>query len=294
MLAELVQTTTSDHMTLYGAWHRTATHPSSTIPLDGVLMLHGVGGNFYNSHLLATLAGQLVIHGVQVLRVNTRGHDFVSLTRSKMGPQRQGATYETVDQCRHDIDAWIAFLVERGCHHVGVVGHSLGAIKAVYATAYQPHAATRLVVAMSPPALSYRRFLDGPRRKLFEKTMRRAQQHVDEGKPEAIIRTKYPFPLLITAAGYIEKYGPAERYNILRFANRLPCPTLFTYGQRELESGSVAFADLPDALAALNYDDHVPQCVTISGADHRYTDLEHQLADKVIGWLKNVKIADNR
>ena len=36
-----------------------------------------------------------------------------------------------------------------------------------------------------------------------------AQQYVDSGQPEALIDTAYPIPLLVTAAVFIEKYGPS-------------------------------------------------------------------------------------
>jgi pimeloyl-ACP methyl ester carboxylesterase len=287
MLTELVETDTSDGFTLHGAFYTAQQLPDTSFGLDAVLLLHGVGSNFYSSPLLKHLTAEFLRRGLTVLCVNTRGHDFVSLTRTDAGPQRQGAAYETVGHCHLDIAAWNDFLCGRGATRIGIVGHSLGAIKALFATAYHPHSATRRVVAISPPCLSYSAFLAGSRRVLFEKTIERARRHIAEGKPETLIRAKYPFPLLITAAGYLEKYGPEERYNILRFASRLSCPVLFTYGQLELDSGSTAFAGVPQQLSTLPGSPDALTIVTIPEADHVYSGVQNLVADRIVDWLKN-------
>ncbi len=283
---ELVETATEDGLTLHGALHQRHGAPvPSAMPVDSILLLHGVGSNFYSSPLLTHLAQQFAKQGLTTLCANTRGHDFVSLARTVAGPQRQGAAYETVGQCRYDIAAWNEFLCGRGAQRIGVVGHSLGAIKAVYATVLHPHRATSLVVAISPPRLSYVAFQNGPRKILFQRTMARAQAHIDQGKPEALMRVKYPFPLLITAAGYLEKYGPAERYNLLEFANQLPCPALFTYGELEIESGSVSFTGLPEALQGLPRRPKPLETITVAGANHLYEGCLGPLAGKILDWL---------
>jgi hypothetical protein len=107
---------------------------------------------------------------------------------------------------------------------------------------------------------------------------------VAEGQGQELFTSKFPFPLLITAAGYIDKYGPAERYNILRFAHDVPCPALFVYGSKELSHGGIAFEGLPDALEALpgSGGRHI---AVIEGADHMYTGLGEPLAETIAGWL---------
>lgn len=285
MLVELVETNTQDGLTLHGALHRPAGPTGAQSVLDSILLLHGVGSNFYGSPLLAYLAEYFAEQGLTTVRANTRGHDFVCLARTSAGPQRQGAAYETVGHCHYDIAAWIEFLRRHGATRVGIVGHSLGAVKAVYAAAYHPHPATVAVVAMSPPRLSYTAFQQGSRQALFSRYLARAQGHMEEGKPETLMRVKYPFPLLITAAGYLEKYGPAERYNLLRFAQRLACPALFAFGQEELESGSAAFADLPAALQSLSSEAGPLQTLTIPGANHLYDGCFASLAGRIQQWL---------
>jgi alpha/beta superfamily hydrolase len=99
-----------------------------------------------------------------------------------------------------------------------------------------------------------------------------------------LFTSKYPFPLLITASAYIDKYGPAERYNILNFVAALPCPALFVYGGKELTTGGIAFAGLPDILNSMAGTERRSVAV-IDGADHVYTATSERLASEVTKWL---------
>jgi len=107
------------------------------------------------------------------------------------------------------------------------------------------------------------------------------------GKGEELFTSTFPFPLLVTAAAYIDKYGPAERYNILKFAADLPCPALFTYGGKELTSGGIPFAGVPDALKSLPGGER-RSIEVIDGADHVYTGVSEKLAETVAAWLKQL------
>ena len=155
MLVELVRSTTSDGVRLDGALHRADNSADRRLPIDAVVCLHGVGANFYGSTLFEDLLPAFLGRGVAVLRVNTRGHDRVSIANTTGGPVQQGAAYEVVGQCRYDVRAWLDFLAQRGFQRVGLMGHSLGAIKAIYAEAHEPHTKTGCLIAISPPRLSY-------------------------------------------------------------------------------------------------------------------------------------------
>ncbi len=133
---------------------------------------------------------------------------------------------------------------------VGLVGHSLGAVKCLYAVAHEPQAGVRGVVAVSPPRLSYAHFVSGPEGPRFLEDFALAERHVREGWPAALVEVTLPLPMVITAAGYVEKYGPDERYDYVPLLRGFPCPVLVTLGEREVE-GNMAFRGAPEALAAL-------------------------------------------
>jgi pimeloyl-ACP methyl ester carboxylesterase len=249
-------------------------------------LLHGVAGNFYTSSTFDAVTPALQQVGLTVLSVNTRGHDSVFGASLGSIRHRFGAAYEIVDECRHDIAAWVEFLASRGHERIVLIGHSLGAIKAVYCQAHDKLSQVAAVIAASPPRLNYSAFMNAPESSTFFESFAAADQMAKAGRGDDLFTSKFPFPLLITASAYIDKYGPAERYNILKFAADLPCPALFTYGSKELSHGGIAFIGLPEALLSLSGVER-RQVVVIEGADHIYTGLGNELAKAMTAWLNS-------
>ena len=258
----------------------------SRVDVDALVCLHGVGGNFYGSTLLEKITPSLLELGIHVLWANTRGHDAMNTSIVSSKGRRQGAAYETVDDCRHDVAAWIDQLIERGHERIGLLGHSLGAIKSIYSQAMERHESVQRIVAISPPRLSYSCFVNGEHRATFFETIATAEQHVAEGRPAVLMEVTFPFPLLITASGYVDKYGREERYNILKFADKVHCPMFFTYGERELDHGEIAFAGVPEALESLSTAAPLTT-TTIPNADHSYFGAYDSLAAEVANWISN-------
>jgi len=162
MLVYVVQTTTRDGVRLDGMWEGPTFDGMRGKILDGVVMVHGTGGNFYSSTLFDEMGRRLLDMSIHVLRVNTRGHDGISNAVTAKGGRRLGAAYEIVDDCRHDLAAWVDFLKERVGPRIGLIGHSLGAVKCLYALAHEDALAVERVIAISPPRLSYSWFCGNP------------------------------------------------------------------------------------------------------------------------------------
>jgi len=79
--------------------------------------------------------------------------------------------------------------------------------------------------------------------------------------------------LLITAASYVDKYGPADRYNIVKLIEHLNIPTHFIYGGSELTDGNTAFAGLAKILVDKVRDLELGGLVSVEvipEADHLY------------------------
>jgi pimeloyl-ACP methyl ester carboxylesterase len=283
VLVDLVQTTTADGVRLDGML-QTPTG-KSVLPLDAVCLVHGTGGNFYSSTLFDAVGERFLALGCAVLRVNTRGHDGISNAVTARGGRRLGAAYEVVDDCRHDLAAWVEWLRERIGPRVGLVGHSLGAVKCLYALAQTAPPSTVCVVAVSPPCLSYSWFCTTAKRDEFLQTYNLAQQHLDGGRPDVLLDVKFPLPFAITAAGYVEKYGPDERYNYLRLLPAVKCPTLVTLGSIEVRDNA-AFQGAPEALQELSAKQPNLQTVLIEGADHFYSGVRPQVVAALESWLR--------
>jgi pimeloyl-ACP methyl ester carboxylesterase len=286
VLVDLVQVTTADGIRLDGSYQAPAADTAPTAPVDSFCLVHGTGGNFYSSTLYDELAARLRGLGHGVLRVNTRGHDGISTAQMPRGGKRQGAAYEVVDDCRHDLAAWLGWLRQHGGPRVGLVGHSMGAVKCLYSLAQSPGLAA-CVLALSPPRLSYEAFCTGPQGPAFLADFALAEQHVRSGRPAALMEVSLPLPLVITAAGYLEKYGPEERYNFLRLVGSVSCPALFIFGGKEVEQHP-AFRGVPEALVARAERQPLVQVQTVSGADHFYTGVRTELQGRVEAWLRSL------
>lgn len=290
MLADLVHVTTRDGLRLDGAYQEPGAGAPRALTLDALCLLHGTGGNFYGSTLLEAFADRFLALGGAVLRVNTRGHDGVSNVATAAGGRRQGAAYEAVDECRHDVTAWLDWLREHAGPRVGLLGHSMGAVKCLYAAAHEPDLSPARVVALSPPRLSYSWFCSGPRAAEFLDAYALAERHVAAGQPAALLDVKFPLPYLVTAAGYLDKYGPDERFNYLRFAGGVACPALFTFGSLEVAS-NVAFQEAPAAVHELAARHPRLAVEVIPGADHFYTGVRAPVVAAVERWLHGVAAA---
>ncbi|MFN0018985.1 MAG: alpha/beta fold hydrolase [Pirellulaceae bacterium] len=284
MQADLLRTLTPDGLRLDGAL--LAGNEVASRPVDAALCLHGVGANFYTCSALEAVAPALRKLGISVLFANTRGHDSLYTAAIAMGRRRQGAAVEIVDECRLDVAGWCKFLVERGMQRILLVGHSLGAIKAVYSQAHEPNPSVVGLIAASPPRLSCQAFKNSLESTLFFDSLSTAEQLVKAGRGDELFLAKFPFPLLMSGTAYVDKYGPGERYNILDFAGRVPVPALFTYGSKELETGGIAFAGLAEALAKLPEKRGPLTVEVISGADHNYTGCGESLAAAMSKWIE--------
>jgi pimeloyl-ACP methyl ester carboxylesterase len=285
VIVELVQTWTADGLRLDGSYQGPSSPRRSDIRADAFCLVHGTGGNFYNSTLFDAVAERLLELGSAVLRVNTRGHDGISTAATRTGGQRLGAAYEYVDDCRKDLPAWAEWLRQRCGSRFGLIGHSLGAVKCLYAQVHEPTLAADCVVALSPPRLSYSWFCSSPEGPQFLETFRQAERSVQNGDAGMLLDVKLPLPYVITAAGFHEKYGPDERYNFLRFLSAVRCPVLVTLGSVEMDN-NMAFRGAAEELTALQQRSTQLEIATIAGGDHFYTGVRAQLVGRVEAWLR--------
>jgi dienelactone hydrolase len=279
----LVQTRTADGLRLDGSLARPAQASTAPLPVDAVLALHGTGSNFYGSGLFEGLAPKLLADGLAVLRANTRGHDALNMTATLHGPKRIGAAVERVSEATFDVIAWLEYLAAQGFQSIAVVGHSLGAIKALYTHTHCSHPAMTRLVAISPPRLSHSYYVASENGDAFLAQYHMAEKHVATGRGETLLEFNFPIEFIFSAANYLDKYGPEEKYNFLKHIDRLQVPTLFLFGSVEIEE--VNFRGLPEAVAGAASPAQRIQVATISGANHVYTGQIDALSHKIRAWL---------
>ncbi|WP_378148788.1 alpha/beta hydrolase [Cnuibacter sp. UC19_7] len=114
---EDIELHTADGLTLVGE----LALPEGRPPVATLVTLHPLppGGGFMDSHIIRKAAARLpALADLAVLRFNTRG------TSSPRGTS-EGA-YDHGERERHDVDAAMAFVHERGLPHPWLVGWSFG------------------------------------------------------------------------------------------------------------------------------------------------------------------------
>ncbi len=285
MLGTLVHTHTSDGIRLHGF----LTEPTRF--QNAWILVHGVNSNFYSSSLLLDLGRRLASPDTAVLLVNTRGHDILSFNFGPT-PMRTGSQMESISSSQLDLDAWVQFLERKGVQKVSLLGHSLGAIKCIL-WSLKNNERLKALVAVSPPRLNTDILLKDPERgTVFREHLRNASEKCDAGHPESVMKVRFPLPMWVCASTYRDKYGSGEKYDYLAMASGLHVPTLWTFGQLEVERGTSNFKDADLELRKkieqpLSDLEKHTVCV-IERADHSYRGVTSQLSDCIGNWQNNI------
>jgi alpha-beta hydrolase superfamily lysophospholipase len=295
MLGELVMVMTEDRVRLDGFYCQPSDqppeflHPASDagLPIDGVVIVHGLSGNFYSSKLLKHLSHQMLKHGLKTVVVNTRGHDYLNSTVRMGRAQTIGAAVEVVDEAKFDLFAWVEFLVNRGCERVMLLGHSLGAIKSLYAQAYRPHPRTAALAGLSATRLSYDELLGSEGGGKFSKCLQRARDLIAQDQGDQLFYADFPFPTWMSATAYIGKYADGDKYNWLSFADRITIPTLVIFGQIEMQENP-AFMGMQADLSRLTGAHPNFRVQILESADHFYSARVLAASKLIIDWLKGL------
>jgi len=293
MLVDLVQVTTADGVRLHGALETPPLASSEELKLaaspqvDVWLCIHGTGSNFYAAATLGGLAPKLLATGAAVLRANTRGHDIICTGPSAGGHTLLGAAFERVDEAPLDLKAWVGFLQERGYRRIGLLGHSLGAIKAILTLADDDPPQVTALVAASPPRLSHEHFCQSRHADRFLRNFAAAEKLVAERRGDELMLVQFPIAYYVSAACFVDRYGPGERYNILKMLARVAVPTFITYGSAEIQNHD-AFQGMPEAVEREATEKNRLHVAVIAGADHQYTACHDTLAAMIGKWLQKL------
>jgi pimeloyl-ACP methyl ester carboxylesterase len=236
MDVQLVNVETDDGVRLDGYLRAARTGGSAAVGVDAVICHHGVGGNFYAPSFFDTIGDALVANGTAILRVNNRGHD----QSFHLAQRRLGAAYEVIDDCRQDFTAWLDLAATQGFRRVALWGHSLGAVKTVYFLSVARDPRVICAVASSPPRFVHQAYLASAGGARFKADLERAQRMLDAGQPEGLLEAQIPQVRTFSARTYVDKYGPAARYDYFEHLPRTGVPLLLTLSS--LERDDISFA----------------------------------------------------
>ena len=285
MHLSLVHTRTQDNIRLDGLLNQPgpSTQQSNPWPVDLVVFVHGTSGNFYQPGILEHFEHTVANSGTNTLRINTRGHDGL------VG-QQGGAALEHIDDCRLDLDAWFNWAQQHNSPRILLVGHSMGGIKSIYATA--AHTVNPLaIIAISPPRFCHSMYQQHPAAGPFREDYLRATQLVSAGRGDELIEVRQPLPIWIRASGFIEKYGPDDRYDLLRHLPQVTCPVLVQVGGQTTQQ-SPAFNSLADDLQSLQLPPSRLTVQVIPDADMHYSNDPDEPVRQAADWFSDPEDLD--
>lgn len=281
MLIDLVELNTRDGVTLPGGFY--APEGKGRGPVNAVLLNPGTASNFYTNPL-RTLAQCIASAGYAALTISSRGHDLV--WRDKNNERYLGGSYERISDCRYDFEAAFDLLSERGFSSIALLGHSLGGAKAMWYAAHEPDSRVRAIINCSAPRWSSRDYRAAPEADAYLRSLATAEALVAEGKGDTLIEGEFPrpnapSPNLVTAAGFIDKYG-AETYNFEEYTDQITLPILRVEGT--LETGTVQ-RGVADAIRRLAVNSPRYDVAVIEGGNHGYSGVEVEAGNAIARWL---------
>ena len=282
MLVDLITVTSTDGMNLDGAFFEPAPGVSPKGPVDALLLIHGSGGNFYRPATKA-MAEDLRNQGYACLALNTKGHDTI------WAPQGSGMYYgnamEIVDNSRHDLRAGIDYLWDKGYRRIGLLGHSMGAVKVGYYAATEDDGRLVTVIPISPVRLSYSYYMESENAEEFKSIIERADQMEAEDRAQELMEVRFPIAQIFSAFSYLDKHGPAERYNLVSLAPRVRIPMLVLGGELETHT---RLRDCPQDMVTAAVNSPRAEYHIVPGGDHSLLNSADKASAAVLDWLASL------
>ena len=282
MLVDLISVVNQDGLALDGAFYAPSGEPVPG-PMDAMLLIHGSRGNFCDP-ATKSMAEDISVKGIACLALNTNAHD--TLWYHPPSDSYKGNAFEILEETMSDLRAGIDYLERRGYRAIGLLGHSMGAVRVAYYVATQDDARVAAVVPVSPVRLSCSHYLQSVDAEEFRANLETARRLVSEGQPGAVFRVNFPIPQFFSAASYLDKHGSEEKYNLVNLAHRIRVPILALSGSRETHTRLEGMAhDL--IKAAVNSPEST--AIVIDEGEHSLVNRTGEASEAVLRWLATLQ-----
>ena len=273
--------------------------PADVSESTTLVYIHGLSGSADTSFVFDLLSLEKVAM-LNVLLTNNSGRANITITRQgeTLTYARTGSAFERFEECVSDIKAWVDLCWNLSKGPVVLMGHSLGASKAVHYLAGSHDERIGGLVLASPADVTGG-FTERVGAQRFQKYLEIAKKLVAEGQADQLMPNDCVIGLLghrLSAATYINRFdgkGAADAFNFFgRKADRpfqdleqIQVPILVLYAQTgEL----VADANPENAVQLLK--EHAVKAPSIQGftvsGDHWYTGHEAEAMGKVLDWVE--------
>ena len=282
MLVDLISVVNEEGLILDGAFLAPESGASPKGPVDAVLLIHGSTANFYTRSTIA-MAEDLRNRGYPCFSLNTNAHDTVWYNQSNS--TYYGVGFEILDRSRLDIKAGIDHLAGLGFQRIAILGHSMGAVRVGYYAATESDERVSTVILVSPVRLSYSYFMDSEDAEEFQGIIQRADELEAQGKAQELMTVDFPISQMFSAASYLDKHGPGERYNLVTLAPKIKVPVFALAGSLETHS---RLKDIARDLVTAAVNSPRAEYLIIEGGSHSLANRREEAASAVLGWLANL------
>ncbi len=257
-----------------------------------VLHCHGMAGNFYENRFVNITGLKLVSEGIAFCAMNNRGHDFIAdfivEKDGKIEYKRIGEVYERIEDSVKDIAAWVDFLKAKGFTKIILMGHSLGAVKAVlYASEHQQRL-SGLILASPPDMLCLAR-----NEKDFSKKIKEAKELVASKQENVLLKETVFESYPISAGTYLNLFGDDSAADVFSISSEkepkklksVSVPLLILFGEND-----DCFNYNSEGITKF-FKTHAPDAkfIILSNANHTYLNEEKTFAKTVAEFVKEVK-----
>ena len=284
MLVDLIRLKAADGIELDGAYFAPDADARAAGPIDAVLCIHGSGRNFYTL-ATAQMAEDLRQQGYGALTLNTRGHDTVWVDRAT--GVAEGNAYEILDNNRQDMRAGIDYLEQLGYRRIAIIGHSMGAVKVAYYAAMEDDARVAAVIPVSPVRLSCSYYLESADAAEFQANLDTADRMEAEGRAMDLFSVDFPIKEIFSAAAYLDKHGPPERYNIIQHAPKIRVPLFVLAGSLETHT---RLLDVPQDMIIAAVNSPRAEYQILEGGVHSLNNVLPEASAAVLSWLGSLQL----
>lgn len=285
MIVDLININSYDGVSLDGVFFAPAPGTTPQGPVDALLLIHGSGGNFYRPATKA-MGEDLRNRGYACLALNTKGHDTIWAVQGE--GQYYGNAMEIVDNSRLDLRAGVDYLWEQGYRNIGILGHSMGAVKVGYYAATENDERVTTVIPISPVRLSYSYYMESEDAEEFREIIERADRLEAEDKAQELMEVRFPISQMFSAFSYLDKHGPAEQYNLVTLSSKIKIPMLVMGGELETHT---RLLNCPQDMVMAAINSPRAEYVIVPGGNHSLVNSLDQASETVLNWLASLALS---
>ncbi len=260
--------------------------------------IHGMASDFYSSQFQKIAHEQYPLRGLAYCSGENRGTHSATTFKTKNDSVIGGNSYEKLEDCVLDIDAWVNFAKAQGYDHIWLQGDSLGPSKIAYYLEQNHNTSIAGTIWISPsdmPGL----VRDPEGIKDHELLLPEAKRLVSKGKSNQLLSHKLWGEYYLSAATYLNFFDEGSAMAIFNYGdpelgwevvNNISVPVIAFTGTKD--DGIEPVMEPHEAMQLLEKQlRNSPKVKTVvfENATHDFKGFEQQIVDEVVRFIAQAK-----